>query len=60
VWRLANGVVLRAVLDAVPDVDGVLFELPDVIAALDFEHERLTAQAGDFFADPLPAADSTS
>jgi hypothetical protein len=52
-----RGHLLRAVLDAVPDAHGVLFELPDVIAALDFEHERLTPHAGDFFVDPLPAAD---
>lgn len=52
-----RGHLLRAVLDAVPDAHGVLFELPDVIAALDFEHERMTPQRGDFFVDPLPAAD---
>jgi hypothetical protein len=52
-----RGHLLRAVLDAAPNTRGVLFELPDVIAALDFEHERLTPQAGDFFVDPLPAAD---
>jgi len=40
-----------------PDARGVLFELPDVIGALDVEHARLTPQAGDFFVDPLPAAD---
>jgi C-methyltransferase len=32
--------------------------LPDVIAGVDFEHARLTPQAGDFFVDPLPAADA--
>jgi len=52
-----RGHLLRAVLDAAPDARGVLFELPDVIGALDVEHERLTPQAGDFFVDPLPAAD---
>jgi C-methyltransferase len=53
-----RGHLLRAVLDAVPAAGGVLFDLPDVIAALDFEHDRLTPQAGDFFADPLPPADA--
>jgi C-methyltransferase len=52
-----RGHLLRAVLDAAPDAEGVLFELPEVIAALDVEHERLTTRAGDFFVDPLPAAD---
>jgi C-methyltransferase len=53
-----RGHLLRAVLDAVPAARGVLFDLPAVIDALDFEHERLTPQAGDFFVDPLPAADA--
>ncbi len=53
-----RGHLLRAVLDAVPTAEGVLFDLPEVIAALDFQHERLTAQAGDFFADDLPSADA--
>ncbi|MDQ3720749.1 MAG: hypothetical protein M3350_08230 [Actinomycetota bacterium] len=53
-----RGHLLGAVLDAVPSVQGVLFDLPAVIDALDFEHERLRPQAGDFFVDPLPAADA--
>ena len=53
-----RGHLLRAVLDAAPGSTGVLFDLPKVIATLDFEHERLTPQAGDFFADPLPIADA--
>jgi O-methyltransferase len=53
-----RGHLLRAVLDAVPSAQGILFDLPVVIAALDVDHERLTAQAGDFFVDPLPAADA--
>ncbi len=51
-----RGHLLRAVLDAVPGSQGVLFDLPGVIDDLDLEHERLRPQAGDFFADPLPAA----
>jgi hypothetical protein len=46
------------VLDAVPTTHGVLFDLPDVIGALDVRSERLTPQAGDFFVDPLPPADA--
>ena len=53
-----RGHLLRAVLDAAPTARGVLFDLPDVIAAADVEHPRLTAQAGDFFSDSLPAADA--
>ena len=53
-----RGHLLRAVLETTPSAKGVLFDLPEVIDQLDFEHERLTAQAGDFFADQLPAADA--
>jgi len=49
--------LLRAVLDATPGAEGVLFDLPEVIEELDFDHDRLTAQAGGFFADQLPQAD---
>jgi C-methyltransferase len=52
-----RGHLLRAILEAVPAAGGVLFDRPQVIGALDFEHDRLTPQAGDFFVDPLPAAD---
>ena len=53
------GHLLRAVLDAVPLAAGVLFDLPPVI-----EHaaaggaDRFRLQPGDFFTDPLPAADT--
>ena len=53
-----RGHLLRAVLDSVPSAEGVLFDLPAVIDAVDFEHERLSPHAGDFFVDPLPAADA--
>jgi C-methyltransferase len=53
-----RGHLLRAILEAVPAAGGVLFDRPQVIEALDFEHDRLTPQAGNFFADPLPAADA--
>lgn len=36
----------------------MLFDLPEVIDTLEFEHDRLTPQAGDFFVDPLPEADA--
>jgi O-methyltransferase domain len=53
-----RGHLLRAVLDAVPSAEGVLFDLPQVIAAVDVQHERLTLRPGDFFADDLPSADA--
>lgn len=53
-----RGHLLHAVLEAVPTARGVLFELPPVIDALDVASERLTPVAGDFFVDPLPAADA--
>jgi hypothetical protein len=53
-----RGHLLRAILDAAPAACGVLFDRPQVIGAVDFEHDRLTPQAGDFFVDPLPAADA--
>jgi C-methyltransferase len=53
-----RGHLLRAVLDAAPTATGILFDQPEVIDSLDFEHERLTPQAGDFFVDALPAADA--
>jgi C-methyltransferase len=53
-----HGHLLRAVLDSAPNAHGVLFDLPDVIGSLEFEHDRLTTQSGDFFADALPRADA--
>ncbi|MFD3582548.1 methyltransferase [Streptomyces sp. NPDC058683] len=53
-----RGHLLRAVLDAVPDAEGVLFDQPSVIEALTFpDHPRLALRAGDFF-DTVPAADA--
>ena len=53
-----HGHLLRAVLADVPGAHGVLFDLPAVFDAVGFEHERLRPHAGDFFVDPLPAADA--
>jgi hypothetical protein len=52
-----RGHLLAAVLDAAPNAQGVLFDLPEVINSLAIKHHRLTPMAGDFFIDPLPAAD---
>ena len=53
-----RGHLLRAVLEDTPSSRGILFDLPDVIHSLDIQDDRLSLQAGDFFADPLPAADA--
>jgi len=53
-----RGHLLRAVLDAVPTAEGILFDLPHVIESLDLDLHRLSAQPGDFFVDPLPPADA--
>jgi C-methyltransferase len=53
-----RGHLLRAVLDAAPSAEGVLFDLPAVIQTLDVEHPRMAATAGDFFVDALPRADA--
>ena len=53
------GHLLRAVLAAAPQASGVLFDLPAVIEhAAAAVTDRLRLQAGDFFTDPLPAADT--
>lgn len=53
-----RGHLLREVLTATPKAEGILFDLPIVIESLTLDDQvRLTAQAGDFFVDALPAAD---
>lgn len=52
-----RGHLLRAVLEAAPGTQGILFDLPEVIGTLGGAHPRLSMQAGDFFVDPLPPAD---
>jgi hypothetical protein len=54
-----RGHLLRAVLDAAPQANGVLFDLPHVVAqSASLSSARLTLQAGDFFKDALPACDA--
>jgi C-methyltransferase len=53
-----RGHLLDAVLGTAADATGVLFDLPDVVQAGGVAHPRLTRQAGDFFVDPLPEADT--
>lgn len=53
-----RGHLLRAVLDAAPSAQGILFDLADVIQRLDIDLKRITPRPGDFFVDPLPAADA--
>jgi hypothetical protein len=52
------GHLLCALLDANPDAQGILFELPEVIAQVShLASDRLALQSGDFFVDELPACD---
>jgi hypothetical protein len=54
-----GGHLLRAVLDAAPDANGVLFDLPHVVEeAAAVASERLKLQAGNFFKDELPSCDA--
>jgi O-methyltransferase len=53
-----SGHLLRAIIDASPNTEGVLFDLPHVIEEADVVSERLTLQAGDFFRDTLPSCDA--
>lgn len=50
------GHLLEAILGAAPGAQGVLFDLPEVIAQTT-PTERITAQAGNFLTDSLPACD---
>jgi hypothetical protein len=54
-----RGHLLLAVLDAAPNANGVLFDLPHVIEEVaGLASKRLSLKAGDFFQDPLPACDA--
>ncbi len=53
-----RGHLLHAVLESTGRAHGILFDLPGVIEAAGPAHPRLIRQAGDFFVDPLPAADT--
>ncbi len=52
-----RGHILAAVLAAAPNAKGILFDLPQVVANLS-PSPRVSLQGGDFFNDPLPAADA--
>jgi hypothetical protein len=54
-----RGHLLRAILQRSPATSGILFDLPHVIAEVtNARADRLRLAAGDFFVDPLPAADA--
>ncbi len=54
-----RGHLLGRILETVPQAEGVLFDLPHVIAeSTGTNAERLTFQAGDFFKDALPSSDA--
>src|SRR5206468_12652350 len=51
-----RGHLLRAILEAAPGAEGILFDLPMVIDTLTAgDQPRLTLHAGDFFVDPAGA-----
>jgi len=52
-----RGHLLRGILERTPSASGIVFDLPHVIADASGVSERMRLQAGDFFADTLPAAD---
>ena len=54
-----RGHLLQALLESNRSARGILFDLPNVIKdATGVASDRLKLQAGDFFKDPLPAADA--
>ena len=54
-----RGHLLNAVLERVPTLNGVLFDLPHVVAdKTGADSPRMTRQAGDFFKDKLPVCDA--
>jgi hypothetical protein len=54
-----KGDLLRAVLAATPNLEGVIFDLPNVIEqASAISSDRLRFEAGNFFEDSLPVCDA--
>src|SRR5262249_6416477 len=54
-----RGHLLRAILKTSPNLQGILFDQPHVVAeVLPDTDEKLRVVGGDFFTDPLPAADA--
>jgi SAM-dependent methyltransferase len=53
-----HGHLLRAILERAPHVTGILFDLPQVVAEVTHPPAGLELVPGDFFTDPLPAADT--
>jgi len=52
------GHLLAAILNAVPTAEGVLFDLPEVLAQAKAQpNPRITYAPGDFFKDEIPACD---
>jgi hypothetical protein len=52
-----KGHLIRGVLGAAPEAQGLLFDLPEVAGAAG-KAERLTIQGGDFFKDTMPVCDA--
>jgi len=52
------GHLLKAILAATPGTNGILFDLPHVVASFEGVVDRLELHPGDFFVDALPRADA--
>jgi hypothetical protein len=52
-----HGQLVRALLAAHADMEGVLFELPEVAEQVQ-PHPRLEVVRGDFFQDPMPSGEA--
>src|SRR5262249_26581058 len=54
-----RGHLLRAILKTSPNTQGILFDQPHVVAAVEPElGEKLRTVGGDFFAEGMPEADA--
>jgi O-methyltransferase domain/Dimerisation domain len=54
-----RGHLLRAILKARPNIQGILFDQPHVVAQVQpYKGEKIAVVGGDFFTDPIPKADA--
>ncbi|HKE25476.1 MAG TPA: class I SAM-dependent methyltransferase [Bryobacteraceae bacterium] len=53
----ATGHLAMAACERYPDMRGVVFDLPQVVAMVGTSHGRVEFRAGDFFEDELPEGD---
>ena len=53
----ATGHLAMAACERYPEMRGLVFDLPSVVAMVGAPHERVEFRGGDFFADDLPEGD---